>query len=280
MSGGAAAGSWIFVDGDVVRVGSVAVIGTGCVIAGTHSGRGSAHASVRRMAAIVIGIRGFVVSGEILVMLLEGCPALVLVVLGQSLFRARVVMDAVRAAAEGYVAVTGDEASIDTLVILEGGVDVAVVHMHDRGVVVEVVAAPLSAGKADAAVTEAVVHAAVIAHVRAPVALMEAIATTFPTPVGGRPQRAFIRGGHPGAGNPVVASVAVGPVTGSPHHAGLHTGGLLVDRQGRRCNADDDLGTGKRGDGNENDHQHQQKPLRREQKSHKKSSKFFGDKQN
>jgi hypothetical protein len=120
-------------------------------------------------------------------MLLEGCSALVLVVLGQPLFRARVVMDAAGTAAEGHVTVAGDEASIDTLVVLEGGVDVAAVHMHDRGVVVEVVTAPLTAGKADAAVTEAVVHAAVIAHVRPPVAFMEAIPATFPTPVGGRP---------------------------------------------------------------------------------------------
>ncbi len=277
---GSAAGSWKVVDGDIVRVGAAAGRIGANHASRSRSGRLRTHASVRGMSAIVIGIGGFVVFGESLVMLLEGCPALVLVVLGQALFGARVVMDAVRAATEGYVAVAGDEASIDTLVVLEGGVDVAVVHMHDRGVVVEVVTAPLSAGKADAAVTEAVVHAAVVAHVRPPVAFMKAIAATFPTPVGWRPQRAFIRGGHPGAGNPVVALVTVGPVSGSPHHAGLHTRGLLVDRQGRWRDADDDLSTGKRGYGNENDHQHQQKPARREQKSHKKSSKFFRDKQN
>jgi hypothetical protein len=221
------------------------------------------------MAAIVIGIGGFVVFGESLVMLLEGCPALVLVVLGQALFRARIVADAAWATAEGDVAVAGDEASFDTPVIREGVVDVAVVHMHDHGVVVEVVAAPLSAGKAKAAVAEAVVHAAVVAHVLAPVSFMEAIPATFPAPVGGRPQRAIIRGGHPGAGNPVVALVAVGPVTGGPHHAGLHAGGLLVDRQRRRRNADDDLCASKRGCGNENDNQRQQKTTGREQKSHK-----------
>jgi hypothetical protein len=209
------------------------------------------------MAAIVIGIGGFVVFGESFVMFLKGCPALVLVVLGQALIGARVVMDAARAAAEGDVTVAGDEASFDTPVIREGVVDVAVVHMHDHGVVVEVMAAPLSAGKAKAAVTEAVVHAAVIADARSPVSLMEAIPATFPAPVGGRPQRAIIRGGDPGAGNPVVALVAIGPVTGGPHHAGLHARGLLVDRQRRRRNADDNLSTGKRGYGNENDNQRQ-----------------------
>jgi hypothetical protein len=209
------------------------------------------------MAAIVIGIGGFVVLGESLVMLLEGCSALVLIVLGKSLFGARIMADAARASAEGDVAAAGDEASIDTLVVLERGVDVAAVHMHDRGVVMEVVAAPLSAGKADAAVAEAVVHASVVAHVRAPVSLMEAIPAAFPTPVGGRPQRAFIRGGRPCAGDPVVALVAIGPVSGSPHHAGLHAGGLLVNGQGRRGDADDDLRASKRGDGNENDHQRQ-----------------------
>ncbi len=196
-------------------------------------------------------------------MLLIGCSALVLVVLGQALFGARVVADAVRAAAEGHVAVAGDQASIDTLVVLEGGVDVADVHMHDRGVVVEVVAAPLSAGKADAAVTEAIVHAAVVTDVPSPVALMKAIPATFPTPVGGRPQRAFIGSRHPGSGNPEVALVAVGPVTGGPHHARLHTGGLFVDGQGRWRYADYDLGAGKRCRGNENDHQRQHQPARR-----------------
>jgi hypothetical protein len=85
MSIGAAAGSWKVVDGDVVRVGSAAgrvaaVIGTRCRaagirpggagISGAHSGRGCTHASMRGMAAIVIGIGGFVVFGESLVMLL------------------------------------------------------------------------------------------------------------------------------------------------------------------------------------------------------------------
>jgi len=166
-------------------------------------------------------------------------------------------MDAARASAESDVAVPFHKASTDTLVVLEGGMDVAAVHMHDRGVVVEVVAAPLSAGKADAAIAEAVVYAAVVAHVRTPVALMEAIPAAFPTPVGGRPQRAFIRGGHPCAGNPVVALVAIGPVSGRPHHAGLHAGGLLVDGHGRRRYADNDLRAGKRHCGNENDNQRQ-----------------------
>jgi hypothetical protein len=188
----------------------------------------------------------------------------VLVVLGKTLFGARVVMDAVWAAAEGHMAVADDEASFDTPVILEGVVDVVAVHMHHHGVVVEVVAAPLSAGKADAAVTEAVVHAAVVADVRAPVAFMEVIAAAIPSPVRGRPQRAFIWGGHPGAGNPVVSLVAEGPVTGGPHHAGLHAGGLLVDRQGRWRNADDDLRASKRRYGNKDDNQRQRKPARRE----------------
>jgi hypothetical protein len=216
------------------------------------------------MSAIVISIGGLIVSGESLVMLLKGCSSLVLVVLGQPLFGARVVMDAVRAAAEGHVAVAGNEASIDTLMILEGGVDVAAVHMHDGGVVVEVVTAPFSTGKAKAAVTEAIVHAAVVAHMRAPVSFMKVIPASFPTPVGGRPQRAFIRGGHPGAGNPIVAFVAVGPVTGGPHHAGLHAGGLLVNGQGRRRNANNDLRASKRRREYEDHNQRQRKPARRE----------------
>ena len=52
------------------------------IVPRSRTGRSHAHASVSGVAAIVIGIGGFVVFGEILVMLLEGGSALVLVVLG------------------------------------------------------------------------------------------------------------------------------------------------------------------------------------------------------
>jgi hypothetical protein len=199
-------------------------------------------------------------------MLLERCSALVLVVLGKPFLGARFVTDAAGSAAEGHVAVAGDEASIDTLAILEGVVDVAAVHMHDGGVVVEVVAAPLAAGKADPAVAEAVVDAAVVADVAAPVAFMENIPAPLPAPVRRRPQGALIRGGDPGAGNPVVAALnlVVGPVTGSPHRARLRAVGLLINGQGRRRKAHADQDARIRGCGDEHKYHRQQKPTRKE----------------
>jgi hypothetical protein len=197
-------------------------------------------------------------------MLLERCSALVLIVLGKQFLGARLVADAAGSAAEGHVVVAGDEASIDTLAILEGVVDVAAVHMHDGGVVVEVVAAPLAAGKADPAVAEAVVYAAVVADVAAPVAFMEKIPAPLPAPVRRRPQGALIRGGDPGARDPVVAVIAVGPVAGGPHHTRLQAVGLLIDGQGRRRKAHADQNARMRVRGNEQEYYRQQKPTRRE----------------
>jgi hypothetical protein len=143
------------------------------------------------VATIAIGIGGFVVFGEILVMLLVGCSSLVLVLVSQPLFRARIVADAALASAESDVAVAGDEAPIDTLAVIKGVVDVASVHMHGRGVVEEVVAAPLTAGKTNAAVAEAVVHAAVVADVPSPVAFMEKKVAVIPAPAEASAQSAM-----------------------------------------------------------------------------------------
>jgi hypothetical protein len=139
------------------------------------------------MAAIVIGIRGLVVPGEVLMMLLEGCSALVLIVLGKPLFGAGFVADAAGSAAEGHVAVPFHPASLHAPPVLEGVMNVTPVHVHDVGVVVEIAPAPLAACKADSAIAEAIINAAVIADVTAPVAFMEKIPATFKAPVAGRP---------------------------------------------------------------------------------------------
>jgi hypothetical protein len=115
--------------------------------------------------------------------------------------------DAAGAAAEGYVVVPLDKASFHAVAVLEGFVDIAAVHVHDRRCCSEAVAAPLAAGKAEAAVTEAVVDAAVIADVPSPVAFMEEETAAFPTPVAGSPEQARSGSGHPRAGNPIVAGL-------------------------------------------------------------------------
>src|ERR1700758_543790 len=94
-------------------------------------------------------------------------------------------------------------------------VDVAhhgLVHVHDCGVVGKGASSPLAADEADAAVTEAVVNAAVESDVRAPVARVPNVKAAGEAPVAWGPEHAHARWSDPYAGNPVVAVRAIGPV--------------------------------------------------------------------
>lgn len=197
---------------------------------------------VSRMPAVAIEERVSICMSSLLMRELEGRSVHVLLMLGEALLWSGVVADAAGAAAEGDVVVALGKSSFHAVAILEGFVDEAAVHVHDGGVVVEAVTAPLASGKADSAVAEAVVYAAVIADVPSPVALMEEEAAMFPTPVAGGPKQARRRRGHPCARNPIVAGLVLieGPVAGSPHQAGFRARRLLIDRQRRRSNANAD----------------------------------------
>src|SRR6202035_5244845 len=120
----------------------------------------------------------------------------------------------------------------------------ATVHVHHGGVVGEVAALPTSALKALAAIAKAVVHAAVEADVRSPVAGVEEEGATAPAPVAGSPEQDDAGRLHPDARNPVVAVGAVRPVAGSPEIAVAGAERLGVDGQWRRrdANRDEDLG--------------------------------------
>jgi hypothetical protein len=123
--------------------------------------------------------------------------------------------------------------------------------MHDGGVVEEVAAAPFAAVKAIAAVSESVINTAIKSNMRTPIASIPGVDTVVPTPVTGRPQKAWFGRFHPGSGNPVVAVVvAPGPVTGSPEIALSGADRLFVDWQGgwtdAHRNADADLRCGGR----------------------------------
>ena len=96
-------------------------------------------------------------------------------------------MNAAWTAAKADVVVIDDGGAVD-----DGGIDVRVVnhraiHIHNRRIVMKVVTAPLAARKTNAHVAEAVIHAAIVADVRPPVALMEDIMAVFPSPVVGGP---------------------------------------------------------------------------------------------
>jgi hypothetical protein len=104
-----------------------------------------------------------------------------------SLLGSGVMVNAAGTAAEAHVAGVGNHASLHHRPVDVGVVNDRLIHMNDRSVVGESAAAPFAARKADAAIAEAVVHAAVIADVRPPVAFMEDVMAAFPAPVVGRP---------------------------------------------------------------------------------------------
>jgi hypothetical protein len=66
--------------------------------------------------------------------------------------------------------------------------DDGLIHLGDGGVVKEHPMIPISALVADASIAEAVVDAAIISDVRAPVSGVPNISTTIVAPVAGRPE--------------------------------------------------------------------------------------------
>jgi AmiR/NasT family two-component response regulator len=64
---------------------------------------------------------------------------------------------------------------------------------------------PIAALVAEADIAEAIVDAAVVADVSAPIAPVELVTVVSPAPVAWRPQSTLIRSFNPGAGHPVIA---------------------------------------------------------------------------
>ena len=192
------------------------------------------------MAAIGLGIGGLVDLGRGNVLGLELGRSHVLVVRGHQFLRRGGVLNAARAAVVGHMIGVGDDPGLHDCRVDVGGVDDGLIHMHDGGVVGERTPAPLAPGKADAAVAEAVVHAPVVANVRAPIAIMEPVMAALPAPIGRGPQRALVGRGNPGAGHPEIAVRSVGPKAGGPHQVGLRALGLHINRQRRRSKTDAD----------------------------------------
>ena len=96
------------------------------------------------------------------------------------------------------VRVHDDRAVID--VVHHSDIDVV-----DRAVVVEVSPSPVAALVAVAGVAKAVVDAAIVADVLAPVARIEPVRVIPVAPVAGRPQCAFVGSLNPCAGHPIIA---------------------------------------------------------------------------
>jgi len=152
----------------------------------------------------------------------------------------------------GYVAIVDDRGVMHDRLIHISVVNDGPIHANDGSIVGKVSAAPLTAGEADAHVSESIIDTAVVAHVRSPVASVKEVMPTFKAPIGRRPKVTRFGSGHPCARNPVIAViVGVGPVTGSPKIAVLRAKWLLVHRHDRRCDPDADRYLSKRRCGNE-----------------------------
>ena len=151
-----------------------------------------------------------------------------------------IVANATRAAFVGHPPVIVDRPLVHYGLVDVGVVNDGPVHVHHRGVVRELAAAPLATHKADPHIPEAVVDTTVVAHVVAPVPGMKYIKVAVPAPVGRRPEGAFIGGGNPRTGHPVIAIVPIRPIAGHPHQAGLRARRLNIHWQNRRSKTDTD----------------------------------------
>ena len=221
-----------------------------CVIAWPDSGSRTVFRRERtgsnqilRTSAVRLGIGHAIGTGSLLMLGLEGRRLHMPLIHIRALLCRGLITNATLAAVKGYAAVpgiiatvNGDAIGIDAIAPCSAGAD-----MHDGCVVCKDSTAPHAAGKADAAIAVAVVNAAIVAHVRAPVAGMKDIKSALPSPIGRSPQSSNERRRHPRAGNPVVAVRAVGPVTGSPHQPRLRAYRLHIYRQHRRREADADI---------------------------------------
>jgi hypothetical protein len=148
-------------------------------------------------------------------------------------FRGQLVRGGMRPHAAGTI-----EGKVAVIVIGHGPVievgDMDAAHIHDRAVIEVSTAAPVTTLESNTTIAESVVHAAVEANMRAPVAAVPQIDAITPTPVAGRPQQPGLRWEHPGARHPVIAVVTVSPVAGAPDIAGRWKRRLHIHRQHRR----------------------------------------------
>src|SRR6202047_1920856 len=125
-----------------------------------------------------------------------------------------------------------------------GVVDNGGIYMIHVGVIGEVIALPAAAFVSKTPVAEAVIDAAIEAHLRAPISFMEKERTIAPAPITRGPEEAHLWRFYPRTGHPVIAVViVVGPVTGRPKIAVVGTDGLVVDGKWRRAEANGNANT-------------------------------------
>ena len=143
----------------------------------------------------------------------------------------RTHLDSTRSAVETHTgicpAVPANRAVVH--VVYDGDVDVI-----DRSVVVEVATTPITALVAEADIAKAIVDAAIVADVPAPIAAVKAITVIPKAPVAGGPKCALVGCFNPRTGYPVIALRRPGPITGSPDIVVTGSLRLIVVGQRRR----------------------------------------------
>jgi hypothetical protein len=90
------------------------------------------------------------------------------------------------------------------------------IDVVDLTVIKKVSAMPVSAFIAGTKKAEAIIDAAVEAHVRSPISSVPDINAVTPPPIAGRPKEARLWREHPCAGHPIVAVVTPSPIPGRP----------------------------------------------------------------
>jgi hypothetical protein len=93
---------------------------------------------------------------------------------------------------------------------------VAFIDVPSARVVEKIVSTPFAALKAGSGVAVSIADSTVVADVRTPIACVEAVVASFPSPIGWRPKHAGCRRPHPCPSGPEVTVRAVSPIAGSP----------------------------------------------------------------
>src|SRR5580704_11756022 len=110
------------------------------------------------------------------------------------------------------------------------------VYVQHSAVIEKVTVIPASTFKTMAKVTEAVVNPAIETYLRAPVAIIENVATVSPAPIAWSPEKTDFGSHYPGSRHPKITVITVSPISGGPQIAVAGADWLLVDRQFRGSN--------------------------------------------
>ena len=157
------------------------------------------------------------------------------------LLRCGTRLDAARAAVVADV-VFGDMHDRGVVGIVNDGR----VHVIHIGVVSEVATFPAAAFISKAAVPIAVIDAAVVANLRAPISFIENERVAAPAPITRSPEEAYLGWLNPRAGHPEITTVVKSPVARRPEVTVGGADRLLIDgKRGRskaHGNADAELG--------------------------------------